>query len=200
MDGRWEVKPTMVGIFQRIMAPWSPISTVLQPVILLINRFPHVWLDAKHWEQSTFYYQFQVRRGRTKHSAKAVMKLEIGSSKGLHENEVQQGAQHFSPFPGSWHNICQRLKVALCSVDCLKSRYRPGPTQSLSAASYSAGTGEKTTSLLVWSWRGEWKTFQGIAEGSMGTTRALWQYRSRSWCLESGRLREDWPRGPRMVR
>lgn len=167
MDSLWEVKPTVAGIFQRIMAPWSPISTVLQPVILLINHLPHAGLDAKHWEQSTFYCQFQVHRGRTKHSAKTVMKLETGSSKGVHENEVQQGVQHFSPFPGSWHHTCQRLKVALCSVDCLKNRHRTGPTKSLSAASYSGGTGGKTPLLLVWRWRGEWKTFQGITEGSI---------------------------------
>lgn len=77
------------------------------------------------------------------------MKLETGSSKGLHENEVQQGAQHFSPFLGSWHHICQRLKVALCSVACLKNRYRTGPTQCLSAAPYHGGTGGKTPLLLV---------------------------------------------------
>lgn len=48
MDSHWEVKPTVAGIFQRIMAPWSPISTVLQLVILLINHLPHVGLDTKH--------------------------------------------------------------------------------------------------------------------------------------------------------
>lgn len=144
------------------MTPWSPISTVLQPVILLINHFPHVGLDAKHWEQSTFYCQFQVHRGRTKYSAKTVMKLETGSSTGLHENEVLQGAQHFSPFPGSWLNICPRKCFYAVLIVWKTGHEKTRCTQSLSAASYSGGSSGKTPLLLAW--RGGWK---GIAEGSI---------------------------------
>lgn len=128
----------------------------MQDLMLNIENNPHFTASSKCIEEE-----------QKKNSAKTVMKLETGSSKGLHENEVQQGVQHFSPFPGSWHHTCQRLKVALCSVDCLKNRHRTGPTKSLSAASYSGGTGGKTLLLLVWRWRREWKTFQGITEGSI---------------------------------
>lgn len=92
-------------------------------------------------------------------------------------------------------------KMALCRVDCLIIRYKTGPTHSLWAAPYSGGTGREKALLLVWGWRGGWKTghCRRLHPGT-GTTRALWQYRSRSWCLGSGRHREDWSRGLRMVR
>lgn len=181
------------------------------PACNLVDKsLPYVGLDTKHWEQPTFYCQHQVHKRGTKHAAKTVMKLETGSSTGLHEDKIQQGAQHFSSFPGSWHHLCQRQKVAVGNNDCLENR---------------RGTEHHATALsssLFWCrW---WKDLakivlfvgimhdlrksegRGIDRGhcsrlhpGTGTTRALLHYRNRSRCLESGRHREDWPRGLRSV-
>lgn len=176
MDSRWEAKPTMAGIFPKNDGTLES-NFHRPPACNLVDKsLPYVGLDAKHWEQPTFYCQHQVHKRGTKHTAKTVMKLETGSSTRLHEDKIQQGAQHFSSFPGSWHHVCQRQKVAVGCGDCLKKSWTERhATQSLSVVSYSGVTGGKIlqkysyllVSCVIWeSQRGEGQT-EAITVGSM---------------------------------